>query len=224
MGMAVGILIVGTPLACLFAWIVMRLSRRNSLTSMSYWKRFTLAAYVFLVFFATLGMDILLLGPAAFQSGIHLVNFKPFIWLQETYLMGWKAMVTQVLLNILMFVPLGFLLPLTFPRFQSLRKTLLLLSVSSLAIEFLQYFIGRSADVDDLIMNSLGALGGWLIYRAFRSIIKTDAQRASLSFKGDTELIAADPSGTESDITDTQRHEENNSDLTDEKTDSDQTS
>lgn len=224
MGMAVGILITVTPLACLFAWGVLRLSQKNSLPSISYWMRFSLAAYVFLVFFATLGMDILLLGPAAFRPGIHLVNFTPFIWLQETYLMGWKAMVTQVLLNILMFVPLGFLLPLTFLRFQSLRKTLLLLSVSSLTIEFLQYFIGRSADVDDLIMNSLGALGGWLIYRTFRSIIKTDTQPISSFVQRDIELIAADPFRTEANVTDTQHHEENNSDLTDEETDSDQTS
>lgn len=33
-----------------------------------------------------------------------------------------------------------------------------------MTIEILQYFIGRSADIDDLIMNTLGGILGWLIF------------------------------------------------------------
>lgn len=36
--------------------------------------------------------------------------------------------------------------------------------IFSFSIEFIQYFIGRSADIDDLILNTLGGMLGFGVY------------------------------------------------------------
>jgi len=69
-----------------------------------------------------------------------------------------------------MFVPLGLLLPLVDVRFRSFRKLLLAMIALSVTIETLQFFLSflnnpRSADIDDVILNTLGACLGFAIYR-----------------------------------------------------------
>lgn len=83
-----------------------------------------------------------------FQSGVGLLN----------------------ILNIIMFAPLGFLLPLIWEQCRKLWPTVLLGFQFSLMIELLQLFNRRATDVDDLMMNTVGALVGfmiWLLYQKF---------------------------------------------------------
>ena len=63
-----------------------------------------------------------------------------------------------------MFVPLGVMMPVAFRRMRSFGKTALSLALFSFAIEFTQYFTGRSADIDDLMLNTLGGMFGYLIF------------------------------------------------------------
>ena len=70
--------------------------------------------------------------------------------------------------NLLLLVPLGFLLPLASPRFRQFRKTVAVAVMVSLGIEMLQLTIStvvgfpyRVFDVDDLILNTAGAAVGW---------------------------------------------------------------
>ncbi len=107
-----------------------------------------------------------------FHAGYYLLNLKPFVWLSQTYEMGAAKMLEQLVLNIGMFVPWGLLLPMTFPRLRALWKTALTVLSTTLGIETLQYFLGRSADIDDVIMNLAGGLIGYAIFalcnRAFK--------------------------------------------------------
>lgn len=64
-------------------------------------------------------------------------------------------------LNILLFVPLGFILPLLWKEFRSRRTMCFTGFLLSLGIELAQLLNYRISDVDDLIMNTLGA---WLGY------------------------------------------------------------
>ena len=84
--------------------------------------------------------------------------------------------VITYILNIIMFMPLGFLLPLIWDQFRSLRKVFFVGLFFSLAIEFCQLFNHRATDIDDLMMNSLGAVFGYLIWlcvtKLFKYIIK----------------------------------------------------
>ena len=66
--------------------------------------------------------------------------------------------------NVIMFIPLGFLLPRVFPKLTSLPRVLLSTAGIIAAVEVLQLFtLVGSCDIDDLILNVLGAaLGYWL--------------------------------------------------------------
>ncbi|MGM9538378.1 MAG: VanZ family protein [Candidatus Onthomonas sp.] len=96
-----------------------------------------------------------------FSPGYHLLNLIPFNWIWTPYTMGAAHMARQLLLNVLMLVPLGILLPMAFPRLRKGCRTVLCIFLLIVGIETLQYFIGRSCDVDDLIMNTAGGLIGW---------------------------------------------------------------
>lgn len=69
--------------------------------------------------------------------------------------------------NIIWFVPLGFLLPCLNNRFSSISRVLLFGFLLSLLIEFFQFAFGTGiSEVDDMILNTLGALIGYGGYSA----------------------------------------------------------
>ena len=63
-----------------------------------------------------------------------------------------------------MFIPLGLLLPVVFKSLSSFKKIFQVTFYFSLFIEFIQYFIGRLSDIDDLILNTLGGMLGYAVY------------------------------------------------------------
>lgn len=69
------------------------------------------------------------------------------------------------ILNIIMMVPLGFMLPMIWPKSDNLKIIALTGFVFSLMIELSQLLNFRCSDVDDLIMNTLGAVLGFLLFR-----------------------------------------------------------
>lgn len=77
------------------------------------------------------------------------------------------AELQNIILNIMLFVPFGYLLPSLFPRLRWWQVILLGLAFS-LTIELLQLITRLGyADVDDLINNTLGAAIGFLCYKLF---------------------------------------------------------
>ena len=72
----------------------------------------------------------------------------------------------QYLLNFFLFVPIGFLVPLLWKQYRTENHVLLFGFGTSFAIEVLQMFCGRTTDVDDLLMNTLGALIGYWMFLA----------------------------------------------------------
>ena len=91
----------------------------------------------------------------------------------------------NVLLNIAMFGPLGFLLPLLNKKF---RKWYLTISAGfgiSLAIELFQLAFGRGVcDVDDLFCNTFGAVIGYVVIMTILSMVGEKGKRLkpSLAF------------------------------------------
>jgi glycopeptide antibiotics resistance protein len=74
--------------------------------------------------------------------------------------------------NFFLFVPLGIFLPLISKRFNSFIKIFLFGLLFSLSLETLQwisrqYGVYRSVDVDDVILNVMGIVGGFIIVRLF---------------------------------------------------------
>ena len=76
---------------------------------------------------------------------------------------GVRAYLINSGLNILLFVPLGFILPLLWKEFRSRRAMCLTGFLLSLGIELAQLLNYRVSDVDDLIMNTLGAFLGYAL-------------------------------------------------------------
>lgn len=75
-------------------------------------------------------------------------------------------------LNIIMCIPLGFLLPFIWKEYRKLYKTLLLGAGFSLLIEVSQLITTRATDIDDLIANTIGAVIGYFIWMVFNKIFK----------------------------------------------------
>lgn len=66
--------------------------------------------------------------------------------------------------NILMFAPIGVCVPLLWRRMRGFFRITLLGIAVSCGIELLQILTLRSVDIDDVILNSLGVLLGYLLY------------------------------------------------------------
>jgi len=80
-----------------------------------------------------------------------------------------------------MFAPLGFSLPLAFTKMRKLHIVAFLAFLLSFSLEFFQYFIGRSADIDDLLANVAGAAGGYCIYLLCKYFLKKRKMKEELN-------------------------------------------
>ena len=93
-------------------------------------------------------------------------NFQPFLYMFS----DWRS----TGLNVLLFVPLGMMLPLLWADFRPLWKTLLAGFGISFFIETLQLFSLRATDINDLMTNTVGTILGWclgrLVMKLFPSI------------------------------------------------------
>ena len=107
------------------------------------------------------------------------INLLPL----ETVQRFWRYGSRQQLLvnlagNVAVFVPLGLLPPALWQRLRRLWKATLLCCASSCLIEFFQLFIGRSVDVDDVLLNTLGGVLGYLIFSLLQPLFSQKKPRA----------------------------------------------
>ncbi|QPQ37653.1 VanZ family protein [Lysinibacillus sp. JNUCC-52] len=93
-----------------------------------------------------------------FETILRYINYSQYFNLD--------LIVVNLLGNLLIFTPMGFLLPLLSKRFRKAWVIICIGFFSSLAVETVQFiFTVGSADVDDLILNTLGAWFGYLAYK-----------------------------------------------------------
>ena len=77
----------------------------------------------------------------------------------------------ETILNILLFIPMGFLLPILYSNYGSISKIALFGFLVSLSIEIVQLFGFGATDINDLITNTAGACLGFLLYKTFKKRI-----------------------------------------------------
>ena len=70
----------------------------------------------------------------------------------------------NVIGNILLFMPMGVLLPLCWRECNKWYAVLMGSAIISLLIELWQLFLVRSTDIDDLILNVTGGMCGYCVY------------------------------------------------------------
>lgn len=112
---------------------------------------------------------------------------NPFPYLLSCILNGhpeWffrSAQITDILLNILLFVPLGLALPFICKKAKLLKITLIGFSLS-FVIEIVQIFLnGRSSNIDDLLCNTAGAALGYALYVLMKKVFPKFTAKCKLS-------------------------------------------
>ena len=116
--------------------------------------------YVFLV----LGMTVFYR-----HTGTKAVVYSPFWSYVSVWRDGDMAVLHEIILNVLLFVPIGFLWGLQSSKrpkkWQRLSTIILGVSLSAV-IELLQYCFKKGCvEVDDVIHNTLGCLVGFVLWR-----------------------------------------------------------
>ena len=101
-------------------------------------------------------------------SGVHGINLTLFKELTR-YQFGSRLFIRNILGNILMFIPFGFFTSY-FLKLDKKRIIVYLTLVVSVVIELIQLKIGRAFDVDDIILNMVGSLLGYFLYRLMDKI------------------------------------------------------
>lgn len=66
--------------------------------------------------------------------------------------------------NVLLFIPYGFGLPFFWKKYSKAKKVVWTLFLSCFIIEFVQFFVGRSVDIDDVLLNMVGGVLGFFAW------------------------------------------------------------
>ena len=80
----------------------------------------------------------------------------------------------DTLLNIVLFVPLGFFIPFLYKKYKNIGNVTLIGFLLSLSIEIVQMFGRGSTDINDLITNTLGTILGYGFYKLLFKVMQKD--------------------------------------------------
>lgn len=89
-------------------------------------------------------------------------NFIPFKEIFR-YDLGTPKFIKNIIGNIIMFVPFGFFASY-FLKSKKISIPLILTIILTTTIETVQYYIGRVFDIDDIILNIVGGILGYLLF------------------------------------------------------------
>ena len=164
LGMIYPILCIFIP-SIIYQIIIIKSKKTTEKTN----KKHLIWVYIFLIYillcFEAVGIgsvwDI-----GRYDSIIRLgeINFIPF---------SSEGAMTYIF-NIIMFMPLGFLLPLIWKNMRKIKPVIFTSLAFSFSIEFCQLFNRRNTDIDDLLMNVIGAIIGFIIYKVFVKLFKRE--------------------------------------------------
>lgn len=160
-------------LACIYFW---QAHRHSGIKKSALALNTLMYIYLCGVLYFTL-MPILVSLPYCLNHPYIPMCMTPF----RDAIMGYGDYERQIVLNVIMTVPFGFLLPLCrniSDKSCGFLRCILITILLSLAIELLQPLINasRSSDITDLITNTVGGALGYLLYLPLkRSITRKNA-------------------------------------------------
>jgi len=92
------------------------------------------------------------------------INLHPFLMFKQFRLAS-----TQVIGNLVMLLPLAIYIPLLFPGLSGFFRVFIICLCASISIELMQLITSvRSTDIDDVILNTSGAVIGYVLYKFLR--------------------------------------------------------
>ncbi len=115
--------------------------------------------YLLVLFRLVTSQDISLL------NSTNLIPFREIL----RYDVGTREFYKQVIGNIILFIPFGYFVS-AYCKIKNLGTITIVSLLSSAVIEVVQHYIGRSFDVDDIILNVVGGVIGFLIYISLNAI------------------------------------------------------
>lgn len=132
-------------------------------------KKFILHEEILLLLFITyiLFLFELVTSRDVYMNGTNLVPFREMF----RYPVGSENFNRQVIGNILLFMPFGFFVTY-YTKIKKISSISFMSILVSLTIEVVQKYIGRSFDVDDIILNVVGGILGFLVYIGLDAIRK----------------------------------------------------
>ena len=77
----------------------------------------------------------------------------------------------DTILNVVLFVPLGFFLPLLYKKYYHVKTVVLTGFLFSLSVEIFQMFGWGSTDINDLITNTAGVCVGYWVYYLLSKVL-----------------------------------------------------
>lgn len=104
------------------------------------------------------------------------VNLEPF-----TIFKIYRLSNTQIVGNFIMLMPLGFYFPLLYKKFSHFIIVLFICFLVSFTIELLQLVTSyRSADVDDVLLNTAGAFTVFIVYKSLSILFRKPSARLAV--------------------------------------------
>lgn len=99
------------------------------------------------------------------------------------------------ILNIILFIPFGFLLPTLWEKYHNVKATFYYGLIFSFIIEISQLFTrARITDINDIMTNVVGTICGWLVFNILRKVFCKLANKAVVYiFPNDTLVIKLEP-------------------------------
>ena len=101
------------------------------------------------------------------SSGINIIPFTEIL----RYKIGSQAFNMNVLGNILIFLPFGYFIS-GYVKAKKINHILFISVITSFTVEIVQHYIGRSFDIDDILLNVIGSILGFLLYISLNAISK----------------------------------------------------
>ena len=123
-----------------------------------------LSMLIFAVYILTLFQVVTFQDDVSWSSN----NFIPFKEILRYHITS-RLFIKNVLGNMLMFLPFGFFTSY-FLKVEKIHLPLILTLIASISIEIVQMIIGRVFDVDDILLNIIGGILGYLMYKLFHII------------------------------------------------------
>ena len=129
------------------------------------------ALYIMAVFYVTDVGTIYDVMTAELDEMRERVNWIPF---------SKSIDIAGYILNIVMFVPFGFFVPLIWSKMEKIIDITIAGLGFSVLIEISQLFSYRGADIDDVIVNTFGAVLGFFLYKVWNKATKSKFQLANV--------------------------------------------
>lgn len=127
----------------------------------------TISKSKFVLYGISIAYIIVVIG-ATFLSrgnGYGTINLHLFSSYRQAYNQMQISLFRNIILNILLFVPLGFLLPFYSKKLQKSYITILVGVVTTLIIEIIQYITNMGIfEIDDVFNNTIGTIIGYCIF------------------------------------------------------------